>query len=146
MMDRVISFRSRLFPLLILLIVVMWFSTGRNHPASTHSFDVNNVSVSDAKALLDAGALVIDVREQDKFNARHIPGALLVPLAILRLGIPASLSSPKDRPVLVYCDDGVSSGPESADLLTKGGFTHVANLESGFEGWDRAGFPVERVN
>ena len=144
-MDRINSFRSYWPPLLLLLFVGLWFATGSNPPAPTH-FDVNNVSASDAKTLLDAGALVIDVREQDKFKLKHIPGALLVPLAILRSGIPASLASAKDRPVLVYCDDGVSSGPEGADLLAKGGFTRVVNLDSGFEGWERAGFPVERVS
>jgi len=111
-----------------------------NSPART--FNVTHVEVAVAKAMVDAGALVIDVREPDKYKYRHLVGAMLLPLATLRLGVPASLAHAKAMPVLVYCSDGVTVGPEGTDLLNKAGFAGAVNLKGGIEGWVAAGLPV----
>ena len=144
MANQLIGSRSSWVWILGLLLAGIWFAATGNR-APSHSFNIKSVSIADAKALVEAGALVIDVRGEDQFGSRHIPGALPIPLEVLRVGIPAALASAKARPILVYCNEGLVHGPEGTDILNKAGFTQVVNLESGIEGWDRAGLPVERA-
>lgn len=108
------------------------------------SFDVKNVSVQEASAMIDNGALVIDVRGKEAFDARHIPGALNVPLATLRSAIPALLAQSIASPVVVYCGDGERIGPEGTSILNKGGFTQAVNMKSGIQGWADAGLTVAK--
>ncbi len=63
--------------------------------------DVVRISLTDAKAAYDAGsALFLDVRDADSYNARHVPGALNVELAIL----PSRISDlDKSRQIITYC-------------------------------------------
>ena len=86
-------------------------------------FDVTSVSATQAKALIDDGALVIDVREAGPFKSRHIPGALHVPLDAMRESIPIAIAEAKTESVVVYCGDGVKIGPEGTALLNQAGFT-----------------------
>ena len=100
------------------------------------------VDIQQAKTLIDAGALVIDVRGETQFAARYIPGAVLVPLEILRAGIPALIASAANKPVVVYCGDGVAHGPEGTHILQQAGFANVVNLKPDIEGWAAAGMPL----
>ena len=105
-------------------------------------FDIKEVSLPEAKALIDGGALVIDVRYQAVSAAAHIAGALLIPLEALPARM-AEIESAKALPIVVYCGDGSTLGPEAAHLLTQAGFTQVVNLKPGFSGWREAGLPVK---
>ena len=106
-------------------------------------FNVKEVLVEEAKLLIAAGALVIDVRERAAYEAKHIAGALLVPVATLSAAIPASLEGARTQPVVVYCGDGTALGPEGTHLLNKAGFTQAVNLKPGIQGWVSAGLPIE---
>ena len=48
----------------------------------------------------------------------------------------------KTKTYLIYCAGGGRSG-ECAELMKKEGFTHVVNLEKGFDDWKKKGFEVE---
>ena len=126
---------------LLVAAAAILFAMGQ---ASRSNFDVKSVSIAEANTLIDAGALVIDVRERDKYDYRHIPEALFIPLEVLRAGIPASITYAKSKPVVVYCGDGVTHGPEGTDLLQKAGFSNAVNIKRGIEGWAAAGLPVQR--
>lgn len=106
------------------------------------AYDVKNISVAEAGALIDSGAVVVDVRGNDAYDARHIPGALNFPVEILRSGIPAVLASSKAMPIVVYCGDGARMGPEGTALLNKAGFSKAVNVEHGIQGWADAGRAV----
>lgn len=108
----------------------------------TRTFNVTHVEVPVAKAMVDAGALVIDVRQEDRYKYRHLMGAMLLPLATLRLGVPASLAYAKAMPILVYCSDGLTVGPEGTELLNKAGYAGAVNLKGGIEGWVAAGHAI----
>ena len=54
----------------------------------------------------------------------------------------ASMEVAKTQPIVVYCGEGSNLGPRAADALSQAGYTQVANLQSGIEGWRRAGLPV----
>lgn len=123
-------------------IALIWLTSGRNKSGGP-TFQVPELDIPQAMAFLDAGAIAVDVRDQEKFAYRHLPNAILVPLVVLRAAIPASLAAAKAAPILVYCNRGLAHGPEAAHLLMAAGFTQVFNLNAGIEGWADAGMRVE---
>ena len=106
--------------------------------------DVPAITAQQAKELIDAGALVLDVRSAEAYGKRHLPEAISVPLDSLSREIPPALARSASRPVVVYCNDGARSGPEGTKLLRDAGFSRAFNLDAGIEGWSRAGLPVQR--
>jgi rhodanese-related sulfurtransferase len=125
---------------LVPLVAVSFFVLNR---PGTSPMNIKEVSVSEAKALIDSGATVVDVRGPEAYGGRHVPGALSIPLAQLQTGVPASLSDAKDKSIVVYCNDGVVTGPEGTQLLNSAGYSLAVNLKSGIEGWQSAGLPVQ---
>jgi rhodanese-related sulfurtransferase len=100
------------------------------------------VTPMQAIQLMNKGALVIDVRSSDAYAAGHIGEARNIAAADL----PAqadSLKRYRDRPVVLCCDTGViSSG--AARKLTALGFTQVANLRGGLNGWRQENLPLNK--
>ena len=91
--------------------------------------------------MLEAGAISIDVRDKAVAATAHLPGALLIPLEVLQADLPR-LEAYKAYPIVVYCGDGTSRGPDAAALLEREGFSKVVNLQHGIEGWRSAGLKV----
>lgn len=107
------------------------------------SFDITEVGIDAARALIAADAIVVDVRPPEMFAFRHLAGALNAPLDELTREIPAALVAAKTRALLVYCGDGVTHGPEATALLNRAGYAGAVNLKQGIEGWAAAGLPLE---
>lgn len=99
------------------------------------------ITVAQAAALLDNPDVVfIDVREQDEYDAGHIPGVTLIPLG----SVPARMSEiPKDKTVVAVCRSGNRSG-QAAQFLRDQGFDNVHNMAGGMNQWSQAGYEVER--
>lgn len=120
----------------LLLVGILHFTqSSRSFPG------VADVSVPEAAALIDAGALVIDVRARAASTAAHLPGALLIPVENLAARL-RELEYAKTQSIVVYCGNGTTRGPEAAHILTQSGFTRVVNLGPGIEGWRAARLPV----
>ena len=97
------------------------------------------VSVGDAAALRDQGALVLDVREPDEWATGTVPDATLISLGEL----PARTGElPKDRPIVVICRSGNRSA-QGRDILLAAGFDEVTSVTGGMTDWIAAGLPVE---
>lgn len=111
----------------------------------TTPHDVKEVSLRDAKALIEGGAIVLDVRNAKSFSEAHVPGARSIPLAVLSVGIPEALAFAKNLPIVVYCADGVNVGPKAAALLKEAGYTNVVSMREGAAGWKSAGLPMTKV-
>jgi rhodanese-related sulfurtransferase len=109
--------------------------------AETSQFKVNEVTAPQAKALIDAGAIVIDVRDGAASQRDHLPGAVLFPLELLPARL-AQLEYAKAKKVVVYCGNGSARGPKATSILNNAGFAHAVNLQSGIEGWRKAGLPT----
>ncbi len=77
---------------------------------------------------------VLDVREPVEYTAGHIEGARLAPKDEILSGGTESL---RDRPVLLYCAQGVRSG-DVLDRLLAAGHTDVRHLIGGYDAWTRA--------
>ena len=144
-MFRSIDFRKHVLGVLAIFGLLVWISSVGNNPATVASnYHVKDVSAADAKALIDGGALVIDVRGKGQFDAGHIPGAISVPIDELQARIPVALEAAQTKSIIVNCGDGVTTGPEGTAILNKAGYVNAVNLKPGFDGWKSAGYPVAR--
>jgi rhodanese-related sulfurtransferase len=143
--DRVLLDRRNFLVALTGGAALLLFAASRNNnKVAAPSFHVPEVSVAEAKKLLDTGAAIaIDVRHAEDYAYRHLAHALLVPLEQLQVAVPASLASVKSGTLVVYCNRSLAHGPEATRLLLAAGFSHAVNLASGIEGWAEAGMPVE---
>lgn len=98
-----------------------------HHGAMT---DMPQVSVRD----LDDDAVILDVREQDEWDAGHAPNAVHLPLSSL----PARVAEvPRDRQVDVTCKAGGRSARAVAFLRDQG--VDARNVEGGMMAWEAAG-------
>lgn len=75
--------------------------------------------VSEAKAMVAKGALLLDVRTPEEFAGGHLDGAVNVPVQVLDSKW-ASLNVPPEREVVVYCRSGRRSAQAKAVLEGKG--------------------------
>ena len=80
---------------------------------------------SEARALVESGALLVDVRSETEFAHKHLDGALNIPLNQLE-GRMAELGN-KDREIVVYCQNGPRSS-QASRFLQRQGFSRVHNL------------------
>lgn len=92
-----------------------------------------------ARRMIDDGAVVLDVREDDEWAAGRIPGAVHLPLG--RLGAEHGAVVPADRPVVAVCRVGGRS--EKATVALRQAGYDVTNLAGGMRAWAEAGLPVE---
>lgn len=115
-----------------------------------------NVSVYKAEKMIEKGdVFILDVRTPDEFNAAHIEGAVLIPIASLKnpSGEPVlppedllanrtdELPDDCDAKILVYCKTG-SRSVNASKILVNAGYTNVNNMEGGIKVWIDAGYPV----
>jgi len=100
------------------------------------------VSPQDAVRLMNQGAALLDVRSAEAFAAGHIRGARNLPGDRLEAGL-ESLKRFKDKPVIVYCERGVTAVP-ARRALAQHGFGRVVNLRGGLAAWRAEQLPVAR--
>lgn len=98
------------------------------------------IGPQDAVRLVNTGALVVDVRDQAAYEAGHIIDARSIPAAELA-NKAESLKKFKEKPVVLYCDNGF--GAAGAAKVLKGlGFTKVVSLRGGLSSWLQENLPV----
>lgn len=94
----------------------------------------------DPAALLKEGAVLIDVRTDEEYEAGHIKGALHIPHQ--RIGeVSGQEGVDKDTPILLYCKSG-RRAQMATDELQKQGYTKVHNI-GGYEALKEKGLPSE---
>ncbi len=96
------------------------------------------VDVVTAAERLASGALALDVRELDEWEAGRVAGAVHIPMSELpvRQG-----EIPQDRPIVVVCRSGSRSAYVTEGLVRAG--YDAANLGGGMKAWKAAGRPIE---
>ena len=84
-----------------------------------------NITAEEAKTIMDTGAgyVILDVREQDEYDAGHIPGAILIPYTQIEEKANEMLPD-KDQLILVYCRSGRRS-KIAAEALAELGYTNI---------------------
>lgn len=86
------------------------------------------ISAEAAADSLQKGALVIDVRSAGEFAARHLPGALNIPLDEVETATPWRVQD-KNQILLLHCQSGLRSAA-AQKKLTSLGYARVYNLGS----------------
>ncbi len=93
---------------------------------------VGQISVVDAKALLDQGSVqVIDIRDAQSFSAGHIEGAE----NIHDQNVDSFMAQADlEKPLLICCYAGMKS-QSAAHYFDEQGFATVYSLEGGYNAW-----------
>jgi rhodanese-related sulfurtransferase len=99
--------------------------------------DATEITAAEAQAAIAEGALLLDVRELDEWQAVHAPAATHIPMGELNARVD---ELPHDVTIICVCHLGGRSAVV-ADALNRGGW-HALNLTGGMNAWEAAGLPV----
>jgi rhodanese-related sulfurtransferase len=99
--------------------------------------EIPTAEVSGVPDPLPEGLLVLDVREDDEWQAGHVPGSVHVPLR--QLG-ERYADLPDADQTLVVCRVGSRSAYAAGFLLQQG--VDAVNLAGGLVAWESAGRPL----
>jgi len=99
--------------------------------------DVQHIDPAESKRRVDAGALLLDVRNPDEWHAGHAEGSAWIPMAELA---ERQEELPVDREIVVICKVGSRSARVAQALVTAG--YEAANVAGGCEAWQAAGLAI----
>jgi sulfur-carrier protein adenylyltransferase/sulfurtransferase len=100
---------------------------------------VREVSTAEAIRLAASGYRVVDVREPHEWDAGHVAGATLIPLADVPNRFEAEFPD-RAAPILLHCRSGARSA-RAAAYLSQRGYANLANLVALIDEWPRLGGP-----
>lgn len=101
--------------------------------AEQESVSFKTIDWAQAKEMVKAGGIYVDVRTQAELADGFAPYATNLPLNEMRTRF-AEL--PKDKDLLIYCRSGRRS-EAAAHFLVKQGYTRVYNIAGGFLAYPR---------
>jgi rhodanese-related sulfurtransferase len=108
--------------------------------AATASFE--RVSVADIHGAVSSGdALLVDVREQQEWDAGHAAEAVHIPLGEIERRLDEVRDAAKGRPVVIICRSGNRS-QQAAQIAVSGGIADVSSVDGGMGDWVAAGHPI----
>ncbi len=135
-MDFILS-QNNLYILLIALAsgaMLLW-------PTLNKGRGGKSVGVQEAVQLANhKQGVFIDTRSPELFKTGSIPQARNIPAPDLEAKLNAL---PKNKPIIVFCDQGRESAKVVA-TLRKHGFAEAVNLEGGLRSWLQAGLPLSK--
>ena len=111
--------------LIIFLLAVMTLTACGQDKENDQGAVYVNITAEEAKAIMDTeeGYVILDVREQDEYDAGHISGAILIPYTQIEAKANEMLTD-KDQLILVYCRSGRRS-KLAAEALVELGYTNI---------------------
>ena len=96
-----------------MIIILLMALTGCEGSEAEHTY--YQISQEEARKRIDTqDVIILDVREQDEFDAGHISGAVLLPVGTISEDSAAAVIPEPDSVVLVYCRSGNRSKKASA--------------------------------
>ena len=98
---------------------------------------MSDIDPVEADRLVAAGALLLDVREDDEWMAGHAPEAVHLPMGQV---VDRITEVPTDRIIVCMCRVGGRSG--SVALHLAGAGYDVRNVAGGMQAWAAADLPV----
>jgi rhodanese-related sulfurtransferase len=95
--------------------------------------NIKEISVEETLERVKNGALLIDVREDNEFEAEHARGAEHIGRGVIERDI-VWKHPDKDKEMILYCGGGYRSAL-AADNLQKMGYTNVFSMIGGWTAW-----------
>ena len=129
--------KTKLHILLFAMILISFVSSllvscGKEDSMKDHTFE--QITQEEAKQLMDTeeGYVILDVREQEEYDAGHIPNAVCYPYTSIDESF-CEIYPDKDQLFLVYCRSGNRS-KIGAQTLADLGYTNVKEF-GGINTW-----------
>ena len=94
---------------------------------------IKEISPEEAASLIQAGALVIDVRDKEEFAGECIDGAVNISRGTLEMRI-SEVVPDKSTPVVCYCAGG-NRGALATATLVKMGYKNAVSIAGGLKGY-----------
>ena len=103
---------------------------------------IREVTVDETRARIQANAEVrlIDVREDNEWEAAHAAGAEHLGKGIIERDIETTVPD-KSTELILYCGGGYRSAL-AADVLQQMGYTNVYSMAGGWKAWKDSGAPI----
>jgi len=98
---------------------------------------IKEVTAQEVDALPSGAATIVDVREASEWEQGYVPGATHISKSYIEQQI-EGVAPDRDQPLVLYCAGGVRS-LFAAQTLAGMGYTNVASMSGGFQGWKTAG-------
>jgi rhodanese-related sulfurtransferase len=108
-----------------------------------HTEGLRAISPQELIRLMNQGALLLDLRPQEQYQAGHLAGARQMGSDEI-LKAADMLRKHKEKTVVVYDDRG-SLGAAAVRQLAAQGFTKAFALRGGFAAWRADNLPVSRA-
>ncbi len=131
-----------LFQIVFLFMAIVLIACS-SPESEAESKGIQSILPKEAAKMFSSGeAVIIDVREKNEWDEKHIPGAIHIPLAQLNNHLP-ELEKFRDKPVITQCRSGRRSA-QAAVMLKNAGFKDIYNLEGGIIAWEKEGLELEK--
>ncbi len=127
------------YVLLLLATLVALAISEFRHATAEHGA----ISPTQAVMLLNSGAIAVDLRSREDYDAGHIANARHLPGATIAGAAATGLAKFKEKPLIAYCETG-STGGSAARELGRLGFTKAYNLRGGIAAWRQENLPLTR--
>ncbi|MDA0992345.1 MAG: rhodanese-like domain-containing protein [Proteobacteria bacterium] len=101
---------------------------------------ITSIEPQAAVSLINADAVVIDLRSAEAFARGHIVNAKNIPFDELEANR-EKLAKMQAKSILAVCDAGVTSG-RAVNSLRKSGMESVYGLKGGIAAWTQANLPL----
>ena len=99
------------------------------------------ISPTDAATKLKSGeALIIDVREKDEWDEKHIPDAIHISRGTIELDVEEKVPD-KNAMIICHCGGGGRSAL-ATESLQKMGYKNVRSMAGGLKAWKATGLPT----
>ena len=120
---------------ILLLLVILVALGGCGQVSEESNAGYQQITAEEAKEMMDMldDEIVLDVREQDEYDEKHISEAILLPVGMIDEDTAEGVIPEKDTPVLVYCRSGNRSKTASQKLADLG-YTQVYEF-GGIKDW-----------
>ena len=103
---------------------------------------VREITIDEYRKMPREGHLLIDVREDNEWDAGHAAGAIHLGKGIIERDIETKVPD-KSTTMVLYCGGGFRSALV-ADALKKMGYQNAISLDGGWRAWTSSGLPIEK--
>lgn len=125
------------------LFCLLTYPLGAETLAPEHVSGAQTVDTRIAKSLFDQGAVFIDVRKQEDYDASHISGAHHLPVASDFNEQNLAVLVLKENPVVIYCNGIHCMGSSKAvQQAVAWGWTNVYYYRDGIPDWKLHNHPI----